>query len=74
MTPDTTQTDDGERCWDYEDCPRDDCGGELQQQDKINVMCLECEGVWSHVTTATEHYLQTADFEAVAKKNRLDTP
>jgi len=58
-----------ERCWDNEECPRDGCGGELQQQDKCNVMCLSCEGICSHVKTETTHYLQTADFETVAEKS-----
>ena len=57
-----------ELCWDHEDCPRDDCNGELQQQDRFNVLCLACEGVWTHVKTATEHILQTAEFETVATK------
>jgi hypothetical protein len=26
--------------WDGKDCPRNGCDGELQQQDRINVMCL----------------------------------
>jgi hypothetical protein len=55
-------------CWDHEACPRDDCDGELQQQDRFNVLCLACEGVWTHVKTATEHILQTAEFETIATK------
>lgn len=54
--------------WDHEDCPLDDCDGELQQQDKFNVMCLGCEAVWTHVKSGTKHYLQTEDFETVAEK------
>jgi nucleoside 2-deoxyribosyltransferase len=54
--------------WDHEDCPRKDCDGELQHQDKFNVMCLSCERVWSHVKTETKHLLQTEDFETVAEK------
>jgi len=57
-----------ERCWDNEKCPRDDCEGELQQQDQFNVMCLSCEGIWSHVKTETKHYLQTVNFQTVAEK------
>ena len=56
------------RTWDHEDCPRDDCDGELQQQDQFNVMCLSCESVWSHIKSETKHYLQTQDFETVAEK------
>mgnify|MGYP000215221440 CR=1 FL=1 len=57
-----------ELCWDHEDCPRDDCSGELQQQDRFNVLCLSCEGVWTYVKTSTAHLLQTADCETVATK------
>lgn len=61
-------TDGIERTWDHDDCPCDDCDGELQQQDQYNVMCLSCERVWTHVNNQTKHYLQTADFETVAEK------
>lgn len=54
--------------WDHEDCPLDGCDGELQQQDKFNVMCLECEAVWTHVKSETKHCLQTEDFVTVAEK------
>ncbi|NHN64325.1 hypothetical protein G9463_13605 [Haloarcula sp. JP-Z28] len=57
-----------ELCWDHEDCPRDDCDGGLQQQDRFNVLCLACEGVWTYVKTSTAHLLQTADCETVATK------
>jgi hypothetical protein len=57
-----------EYCWDQEACPRDNCDGELQQQDRFNVLCLACEGVWTHVKTETTHSLQTAAFETVATK------
>jgi len=57
------------RYWDHEDCPRDNCNGELQQQDQFNVMCLSCEGIWTHVKSETKHYLQTADFETVQVKS-----
>ena len=56
-------------CWDQEACPRDNCSGELQQQDRFNVLCLACEGVWTHVKTGTTHSLQTAAFETVATKH-----
>ncbi|ELY68864.1 hypothetical protein [Natrinema versiforme] len=55
-------------CWDHEDCPRENCEGELQQQDQYNVMCLSCERVWTHVRSETTHSLQTANFETVAEK------
>jgi len=63
-----SNSDGTERCWDNEECPRDNCEGELQQQDKLNVTCLLCEAVWSHVKTRKKHYLQTVDFEIVAEK------
>lgn len=56
------------RCWDHEDCPHDECDGELQQQDRFNVTCLSCEQVWSHIKTDTKHYLQTVDHETVAEQ------
>jgi hypothetical protein len=59
-----------ERCWDFEDCPRAGCAGVLQQQDQYNVMCLSCEHVWSHVKTETKHYLASADGEKAAAKPR----
>ena len=55
-------------CWDHEDCPRDDCEGELEQQDRFNVSCLECRNVWTHVEWGDKHVLQTADGETVAEK------
>jgi len=58
------------RCWDGEDCPHEDCDGELGQQDRLNVMCRTCEDVWTHVKTDTKHKLQTADYEFVAEKPR----
>jgi hypothetical protein len=57
-----------ERTWDHEDCPRDDCEGELEQQDKFNVMCLSCEDVFSHYRRGSFHWLEDSDFETVAKK------
>lgn len=71
--------DDGEvsqgttLCWDHEDCPRDDCDGELQQQDRFNVMCLSCEHVWMHWKDETDHVLETEDHETVARKPRVAT-
>lgn len=59
--------------WDEEDCPRDDCEGDLQQQDEYNVMCLSCEGVWTHWKDETEHILVTVDHETVARKPRVAT-
>jgi hypothetical protein len=56
------------RCWDYEDCPREDCDGELSQQDRINVLCLSCERVWTHLKTDDKHKLKTADCETAAEK------
>jgi len=57
------------RCWDYEDCPCEDCDGNLQQQDRYNVHCRTCERVWTHVKPGNgSHQLQTADGETVGKK------
>lgn len=55
-------------CWDHEDCPEDGCDGELQQQDRFNVMCLSCETVWGHSRTNSEHRLLTEDSEIAARK------
>lgn len=57
-------------CWDGDDCPRDGCDGELQQQDEYNVMCLSCEKVWAHWKDANEHHLVSPDEETVARKER----
>lgn len=59
--------------WDHEDCPRDDCDGELQQQDEFNVLCLSCEGVWTHWTDESDHVLVTETQETVARKPRVAT-
>lgn len=59
------------RCWDGEDCPNDDCDGDLQQQDRLNVTCLTCEDVWTHTKDDEHHKLQTANFETVATKQRV---
>jgi hypothetical protein len=57
--------------WDDEPCPEEDCDGDLQQQDQFNVMCLDCEAVWTHIKWDDErHELQTADGETVATKRR----
>jgi hypothetical protein len=56
--------------WDHEDCPHDDCEGELEQQDEFNVMCLACERVWSHRKDQTHHELVTVDLEVAARKPR----
>jgi hypothetical protein len=58
-----------ERCWDHEDCPRGNCDGELQQQDRFNVMCLECEIVFTHQKDTDEHRL-IHDCKFVARKPR----
>ncbi|ELZ23512.1 hypothetical protein C475_14603 [Halosimplex carlsbadense 2-9-1] len=60
--------DDPGQCWDHEDCPRDGCDGELQQQDRFNAMCLTCENAWGHVRDQTTHYLQNEDGEIVVEK------
>ncbi|WP_337653199.1 hypothetical protein [Halomontanus rarus] len=63
------RTDGGSsRCWDGEECPG--CGGELQQQDRYNVACLDCEGAWGHSKDDDHHYLQTASGYVVTKKPR----
>jgi len=56
------------RCWDHEDCPRDDCEGELEQQDQFNVMCTTCERIWAHIKWGNSHELQTKRGEKVAEK------
>ena len=68
LVPDGGQPAGTECCWDNAECPRDDCEGDLQQQDTFNVTCLSCRGVWSHVKTEAKHYLQTAGGETVAQK------
>jgi hypothetical protein len=62
-----------ERTWDDEPCPRDGCEGELQQQDDYNVMCLECEDVFVHVTDESKHYLTDQDHTTAAEKEKLVT-
>jgi hypothetical protein len=52
--------------WDGKNCPRDNCEGELQQQDEANVMCLACERVWFHYRRARQHTLANQDGENVA--------
>lgn len=76
---DDLRTDGGESqetgtelCWDHEDCPRDGCDGELQQQDRFNVMCLKCERVFTHQKDDDEHRL-IHDCEFVARKPRAMT-
>jgi len=59
--------------WDHEDCPEDDCDGDLEQQDRFNVMCLACEAVWTHVTYESVHRLVTVDDETAAEKKRVAT-
>lgn len=56
--------------WDGEDCPREDCDGELQHQDGVNVMCLSCEFVWGHYKTERQHKLVTVDGRTDARKSR----
>lgn len=64
---------DGDYRWDHEDCPRDDCEGELEQQDEYNVMCLSCEHVWGHFNTGSEHVLVTSDQEIAVRKKIVAT-
>ena len=67
------------RFWDDEDCPHDWCEGELQQQDRFNVMCLQCESAWSHIRLPAtynepeKHCLQDADGELWAEKPAVAT-
>lgn len=58
-------------CWDDKDCPRESCDGDLQQQDRFNVMCLNCERVWVHYKDETAHYLTDQYGENVAEKPRV---
>lgn len=75
MTPDKAtqggQTRGVELCWDDEDCPRD-CNGELQQQDRMNVMCLSCNAVWAHYVTESEHKLLDEKGRTQARKPRTE--
>lgn len=62
-----------EMTWDHEPCPLDGCEGELQQQDDYNVMCLDCEAVFVHVTDDSMHYLVDQNHTTAAEKNKLVT-
>lgn len=59
--------------WDEEPCPRDECGGELQFQGDFNVMCLECEEAWTHVTTPEHEQLVDIDWNTVTRRPRVAT-
>jgi len=59
--------------WDHEECPHEDCDGELQQQGDANVMCLSCEDVWGHHKNDEEHYLVSKASNIVARKPRVET-
>ena len=54
--------------WDNEDCPH--CEGELEQQDKYNVMCRDCMEIFEHRKTDSEHYLHQTDRGKVARISR----
>jgi|GEM_PF-2656928 len=64
-------TDGGSYFWDDVDCPRVQCDGDLQQQDEFNVMCLECEEVWSHVIENDEHLLVSVAGKIIKRKDRV---
>ena len=57
--------------WTGEECP--DCGGDLEQQDEHNVMCLTCEAVFQHLLTETEHVLHTPERDESVRKPRAVT-
>lgn len=60
-------------CWDGHSCPIGGCDGELQQQDRFNVLCLECETVWTHYVTDEEHILSRPDQQHEFTKPRAET-
>lgn len=59
--------------WTGRDCPEEDCDGDLQQQDWMNVMCLSCERVWMHSRDSKNHKLRTQTFDTVAEEPILAT-
>lgn len=63
------QISGSELYWDCEDCPRDGCKGELQQQDRYNVMCLDCEEVFAHYRDESTHYLVDENSDTVTEKS-----
>lgn len=60
--------------WDHESCPLGWCDGDLEQQDRFNVMCLSCERAWGHMKDEDYHYLVGSNGESVTKKNRTLQP
>lgn len=64
-------TDGGsEMHWDDEHCPRDDCDGELQHQDQVEVMCLACKKEWSAAILRGERVLVDSDGERVSSESQ----
>ncbi|QGX95917.1 hypothetical protein EI982_14545 [Haloplanus rallus] len=61
------------RTWDGEDCPHENCDGDLQNQGDANVMCLSCGDVWGHHKNDEEHYLVSKGSNIVARKPRVET-
>lgn len=59
--------------WDHEPCPLEDCDGELQQQDRFNVLCLECGAVFGHLKDETDHILTDDSARTVHTKPRVMT-
>lgn len=57
--------------WTGKECP--DCGGELEQQDEHNVMCLTCETVFQHILSDAEHVLHHQDLGIAAEEPRMAT-
>lgn len=60
-----------EMTWDLDPCPKDGCDGELQHVSDYDVMCLECEEVFVHVTDESKHYLVDQDHTTAAEKEKL---
>ena len=58
--------------WDGETCGRDYCGGELEQQDALNVMCLACETVWTHYQDDDKHKLIRQETVVDKELSRVD--
>lgn len=61
-----TKTDQYSALWDNRDCPND-CNGQLQQQDKYNVMCTTCKEVFTHVRNQNRNGLANSDGDIVVE-------
>lgn len=57
--------------FDGEDCPRD-CGGQLEHQDAVNVMCLTCKEVFTCLAGDGEVELHDEEYERHTTKEIPD--